>query len=80
VVKAVGSANTLVMRSNVLYADNTDLPGFLFMLEKGGISLKNKKVLILGSGGTSLTAQAACRAEGGRPRERCQNKSSELSR
>ena len=66
VVKAVGSANTLVMRSNVLYADNTDLPGFLFMLEKGGISLKNKKVLILGSGGTSLTAQAACRAEGAR--------------
>ncbi len=63
VVEKVGSANTLYFRDGKLCADNTDLPGFLFMLEKGGISLQGKKVIILGSGGTSLTAQAACREE-----------------
>ena len=61
VVQKVGSANTLYFRDGKLCAENTDLAGFLFMLEKGNISLKGKKVIILGSGGTSLTAQAACR-------------------
>lgn len=60
-VKLVGSANTLVMKNRRLCADNTDLPGFLSMLERGAIPLAGKKVIILGSGGTSLTAQAACR-------------------
>ena len=63
VVREVGSANTLVIRDGKLIAENTDLPGLLFMLKRGGISLAGRKVLILGSGGTSLTAQAACRAE-----------------
>ncbi|MBE5787036.1 MAG: shikimate dehydrogenase [Clostridiales bacterium] len=61
-VQAVGSANTLVMRNGRLCADNTDLPGFLSMLDRGKIPLNGKKVVILGSGGTSLTAQAACKA------------------
>ena len=61
-VRAVGSANTLVLQNGRLIAENTDLPGFLAMLEKGGIALAGKKAVILGSGGTSLTAQAACRA------------------
>ena len=60
-VKAIGSANTLIFRGARLRAENTDLAGFLFMLDRAGIELQNKKVLILGSGGTSLTAQAACR-------------------
>lgn len=62
--RAVGSANTLTVRGGRLYADNTDLPGMLAMLARAGIRLGGKKVAILGSGGTSLTAQAACRAEG----------------
>lgn len=65
-VEKVGSANTLYFKEGRLCAENTDLPGFLFMLEKGGISLTGKKVIILGSGGTSLTAQAACREKGAR--------------
>ncbi len=60
-VKEVGSANTLFFRDGKLCAENTDLPGMLFMLDRAGISLTGKKVVILGSGGTSLTAQAACR-------------------
>ena len=60
--RAVGSANTLVMRDGRLTAYNTDLSGFLLMLDRAGIALAGKKAVILGSGGTSLTAQAACRA------------------
>ena len=61
-VRAVGSANTLYFRDGKLCAENTDLPGMLSMLDRAGISLTGRKVVILGSGGTSLTAQAACRA------------------
>ena len=61
-VREVGSANTLVMGTDgVLRGYNTDLPGFLSMADHAGISLTGKKVVILGSGGTSLTAQAAAR-------------------
>ena len=65
-VRLIGSANTIVNRDGRLYAHNTDLSGFLQMLKKGGIPLGDKKAVILGSGGTSLTAQAACRAQGAR--------------
>ncbi|MBR6187084.1 MAG: shikimate dehydrogenase [Clostridia bacterium] len=65
-VKAIGCANTLFFRGSKLCAENTDLKGFLFMLDRAGISLVGKKVLILGSGGTSLTARAACRERGAR--------------
>ena len=60
-VKQIGSANTLYFREGKLCAENTDLPGMLFMLDRAGISLTGRKAVILGSGGTSLTAQAACR-------------------
>lgn len=62
--KLVGSVNTVVNKNGKLYGYNTDYFGFVYMLKRAGISLKDKKVLILGSGGTSLTAQAVCRGEG----------------
>ena len=65
-VRLIGSANTLVNRHGKIRADNTDLPGFLTMIEMAGISLTGKKVIILGSGGTSLTAQAACKQQNAR--------------
>ena len=43
---------------------NTDIDGFRYMARRAGISLAGKKVVILGSGGASLTAQAAARQEG----------------
>lgn len=65
--KAIGSVNTLVRRPDgKLYAWNTDAAGFRWMAERAGISLAGKKVLILGSGGASLTAQAVSRAMGAR--------------
>ena len=64
--EAIGSVNTLVRRDGGLYGYNTDIDGFLYMLRRAKISLVGKKVVILGSGGASLTAQAAARQEGAR--------------
>ncbi len=52
----VGSVNTVVRRPDgTLYGDNTDYFGFSYMAEKCGCDFRGKKVLILGSGGASLT-------------------------
>ena len=64
--KAIGSVNTLVRREGKLYGYNTDIDGFLYMLRRARISLMGKKVVVLGSGGASLTAQAAAKREGAR--------------
>lgn len=58
--RRIGSVNTLLVRSDgTLYGHNTDYDGFVYAAKKAGISFKDKKVLILGSGGTSLTACVA---------------------
>lgn len=60
--KAIGSVNTIVRQSDgALVGYNTDIDGFLYMAHRAGISLNGKKVVILGTGGASLTAQAAAR-------------------
>lgn len=64
--KKIGSVNTVVNRNGKLYGDNTDYYGFGYMAKSAGMSFKDKKVLILGGGGTSLTAQAVTRDEGAR--------------
>ena len=64
--KAIGSVNTVVNKDGRLYGYNTDYFGFVYMLKRAGISLVGKKAVILGSGGTSLTAQAVCKGEGAR--------------
>ena len=62
--RSIGSVNTVVNKNGTLYGDNTDIFGFIYMLNSAGIDVRNKKVLILGTGGTSLTANAACRMLG----------------
>ena len=57
----IGSVNTVVNKNGRLFGYNTDILGFIYMLEKAGIEVCGKKVLILGTGGTSLTANAACK-------------------
>lgn len=54
----IGSVNTVTVRNGKLYGDNTDYFGFLYMIKKSGIDIKDKKSLVLGSGGASLTAIA----------------------
>ena len=51
----VGSVNTLVRRADgSLYGDNTDYTGFLYLLDRSGLTVQGKKCLVLGSGGASL--------------------------
>ena len=67
--RRLGVANTLVKRADgTIFADNTDLPGFAWMLDRfcrnnlGGTSaqaLGGRPVLLLGSGGASRAVGAA---------------------
>lgn len=55
----IGSVNTIVRRSDgSLYGDNTDAFGFENLIVHNGIEVKDKKALVLGTGGASVTAQA----------------------
>ena len=63
--RRIGSVNTLVRRADgKLYAWNTDVVGFRRMAARAGISFAGRKLVILGSGGASLTAQAVAREDG----------------
>lgn len=56
--KRLGAVNTIVRRDGKLWGYNTDYYGFYSMVLRSGIDVKGKKTLVLGSGGTSVTAQA----------------------
>ena len=67
-VERLGVANTLVKRADgSIFADNTDVLGFAFMLrrflrtrvDRNPESLAGRKALVLGSGGASQAVQAA---------------------
>ncbi len=59
--KKIGAVNTIVNRDGKLHGYNTDYLGMKALLDYEGIGISGKKVLILGSGGTSKTAYAlAC--------------------
>ena len=57
---SIGAINTIVNKAGVLYGYNTDIYGFMALIKKNNIEFKNKKVLILGTGGTSKTVKYAC--------------------
>ncbi|MDI9492519.1 MAG: shikimate kinase, partial [Bacillota bacterium] len=64
----IGSVNTLVRRADgSIFADNTDHDGFRALAGETGIDFRGGKVLVLGSGGTSLTACTVIKEQGGRP-------------
>ncbi len=60
--EAIGAVNTVVNRNGKLYGYNTDFYGMEALIRRIGLSLTGKKVLILGTGGTSHTAQAVAKA------------------
>ena len=65
--RAIGSVNTIVRGTDgKLRGYNTDIDGFIYMARRAGITLAGKKVVILGTGGASLTAQTAARRAGAR--------------
>ena len=56
----MGSVNTVIRRADgTLFGHNTDYFGFTSMVFRSGIDVSGKKVLVLGSGGTSNTAVKA---------------------
>ncbi len=77
--RAIGSVNTLYWKhpeahsgcgnddlsaGPILVGHNTDYEGFLYTAKRSGISFAGKTVLIMGNGGTSLTARKAAADEG----------------
>ena len=52
----IGAVNTIVNNNGELRGYNTDALGLTAMILRSGAEIKDKKVLILGSGGTSKTA------------------------
>lgn len=56
--KKIGAVNTVVNRGGKLIGYNTDFYGLSALIRHAKVNLEGKKVLILGSGGTSKTAAA----------------------
>ena len=55
--RRMGAVNTIVRREDgSLFGHNTDYFGFSSMVQRSGIDVSEKKVLVLGSGGASNTA------------------------
>lgn len=59
--RAIGAVNTIVNRDGKLYGYNTDMPGFIYMVNKNNITIKDKKVVVLGNGGAAQAIKAAVR-------------------
>lgn len=60
--KEIGAVNTIVNRNGNLYGYNTDFYGMRMLIEHAGVELHGKKVAILGTGGTSKTANAVAKS------------------
>ena len=65
--REIGSVNTIVrLADGRLAGYNTDAYGLSYMASRAGVSLQGKKIVILGSGGASLTAQYVAKTAGAR--------------
>ncbi len=62
--KAIGAVNTVVNRGGELWGYNTDLFGLTRLIRRAKLDLSGRKVLILGTGGTSRTAAYAAETLG----------------
>ncbi len=68
---SIGAVNTIVKRDSLLWGYNTDFGGMIAAMRRlclhgqdAATPLSGQKVLILGTGGTSKTALAVCKALG----------------
>ncbi len=66
VAQEIGAVNTVVCKDGKLYGYNTDFYGLKNLFFHAGVDVKDKKVAVLGTGGTSKTATAVCKALGAR--------------
>ena len=60
----IGAVNCIRNDGGRLIGHNTDFDGLISLIKHAKVSIKDKKVLILGTGGTSDTAYAVCEALG----------------
>ena len=54
---SIGAVNTIVNVDGKLFGYNTDANGLDFLIRNNNVQIKDKKVLVLGNGGTSKTAE-----------------------
>ncbi len=64
--EAIGSVNTIKNEDGLLKGYNTDAIGFVESLRERGLSVKDKKVLILGAGGAARAVIYSLLSEGAR--------------
>ncbi len=64
--RMIGAVNTIVNRDGKLYGYNTDFYGMKTLIDSIPLTLTDRKVLILGTGGTAKTALAVATAMGAR--------------
>ena len=62
--KSIGAVNTIVNKDGRLYGYNTDFMGMSALASRIGIDFTGRKVLVLGTGGTSKTAVAVAKSKG----------------
>lgn len=79
VAKEIGAVNTIVNKDGRLLGYNTDFAGMKAMCENSGIVVKDKKVLVLGSGGTSKTSLAVAKAMGAKEIYQVSRRKSEVA-
>jgi shikimate dehydrogenase len=60
----IGAVNTVINDKGRLTGENTDGKGFLIALEKAGVSVKGKKVSVLGAGGAARAICVECALAG----------------
>ena len=58
--RLIGAVNTVIYKDNKTYGFNTDFDGMIYALNRANILVEGKIVLIMGTGGTSLTSKAVC--------------------
>jgi len=57
IAQRIGAVNTIVNKDGKLYGYNTDYYGMKALIERIGLNIRGKKVMVLGTGGTSKTAR-----------------------
>jgi shikimate dehydrogenase len=63
--KRIGALNTIVSEKGELTGYNTDATGALRALREGGVELKGRHIVVLGSGGAARAIAVALTAESG---------------
>jgi len=66
VASTLGAVNTLVRRGEILRGENTDVGGFMEAVERTGVSLEGKSVLVVGAGGAARAVILGVRMLGAR--------------